>query len=162
MATTAKIEGMDDFMRCMDASCDNVVKMAKIAMRDAGKETARMIRQKSPGRFRRLIGYKVTKGQRTDNAYALVGFFNKGKKKGSNAAIPDWFKAYWKNYGTLTRRDASHHFSSSVKGRTRYRRNNVGQPAELFFEQAIAGWEDKFMTAFANSLKKNEEKLYDR
>ena len=162
MAKVFKIEGLDDCIKCMDEAPQNVMKMTKTAMKEAGRATARVIRSKTPGRFRPLVGYKVTKGQISGNTYALVGYFNKGKKKTSDSDIPDWFKAYWKNYGTLARRDASHHFATGVKPRTRYRRNNVGQPAENFFEGAIQGWDQKFLETFRASMEKQEDKLYDR
>lgn len=161
MAKVYKIEGLDDCIRAMDRAPENVVKITRISMREASKQTARMIRQRTPGRFRRLVGYKVTKGQLTGDTYALVGYFNKGKKKSSDREIPDWFKAYWKNYGTLSRRDASHQFVYGVKPHAK-RRNNVGQPAENFFEQAIDGWDNKFLSAFRDKMKQQEDKLYDR
>ena len=162
MAKVFKIEGIDECIKCMDAAPENVMKMTLNAMRDAGKQTARMIRQRTPGRFRRLVGYKVSKGQISGNTYALVGYFNKGKKKSSNSEISDWFKAYWKNYGTLARRDASHNFVTAVKRNVRGRRNQLGQPAELFFEQAIGGWDNEFLASFRESMKKQESTLYDR
>lgn len=162
MAKVFKIEGLDDCIKCMDAAPANVMKMTRAAMKDAGKVTARDIRSRTPGRWRRLVGYKVTKGQLSGNTYALVGYFNKGAKKNSNAAIPDWFKAYWKNYGTLARRDRNHHFTNPVKGGSKRRRNNVGQHAENFFESAISGWDSRFLSAFQDSMKKQENKLYDR
>ena len=157
-----KIDGLDDCLKCLDAAPDNVVKMTKVSMREAGKKTARIIRSRTPGRFRRIVGYKVQRGDVSKNLYTLVGYFNKGKKKSSDKEIADWFKAYWKNYGTLTRRDASHHFEYPVKGRVRTRRNNVGQPAENFFEQAIEGWEGESMKAFEDEMVKQQDKLYDR
>ncbi len=160
MARVYKIEGLDDCIKCLDRAPANVVKMTRTAMREAGKQTARLIRQRTPGRFRRLVGYKVSKGQLSGNTYALVGYFNKSGKKASNRDIPDWFKAYWKNYGTLARRDASHHFVTPVKkGRVPGRRNQMGQPAVNFFEAAIGGWENQFLNAFQNSMKAQENKL---
>jgi len=161
MAGSISIEGLDDCLRCLDAAPANLVKMTRTAMRDASKATSRQIRQKTPARFRRLVRYKVFKGQVSGNLGALVGLFNKGKTNGSSQ-VADWFKAYWKNYGTLTRRDQSHHFQQPVKRRVRGRRNNIGQPAEKFFEDAIAGWEGPFMDAFSKSLKEQENKIYDR
>lgn len=162
MATTYRIEGLDDCLKCMDQAPQNVVKMTKTAMREAGKQTARLIRSRTPGRFRRLVGSKVTKGQATGITYALVGYFSKENKKGSHSEVSDWFKAYWKNYGTLARRDRSHAFATSVKPHVKGRRNNVGQNPENFFEQAIEGWDNKFLESFQESMKKQENKLYDR
>jgi hypothetical protein len=162
MAKVFKIDGLDDCIKCMDQAPANVLNMTKTAMKDAGKATARIIRSGTPGRFRPLVGYKVTKGQISGNMYALVGYFNKGKKKTSQSEISDWFKAYWKNYGTLARRDASHHFANGVKPANRRRRNNLGQPAVNFFEGAIQGWDTKFLETFRSSMASQEDKLYDR
>jgi len=162
MAGVYKIEGLDDCIRCMDHAPQNVLKMTQKAMKEAGRHTARVIRGKTPGRWRRLVGSKVTKGQISGDIYALVGYFNKAQKKGSNAEIPDWFKAYWKNYGTLTRRDQSHHFVNGIKAKVRGRRNNLGQPANNFFEQAIQGWAGEFLGTFQQSMKQQEDTLYDR
>ena len=162
MAQLGHIEGLDDCLRCMDAAPQNAVKMAQTAMREAAKKSARTIRQKTPRRFRRLVKYKVFKGQETKNYNALVGLFNKKQTTNGSSEIPDWFKAYWKNYGTLTRRDPSHTFDSPVKQRVPRRRNNIGQPYENFFEGAIAGWEGPFMDAFEQSMAEQQEKLYDR
>lgn len=162
MAGIYKIEGLDDCIKCMDHAPQNVLKMTKTAMKDAGKATTRVIRSKTPPRFKRLAGYKVTKGQLSGNTYALVGYFNKSKKKGSNKEIPDWFKAYWKNYGTITKRDPGHTFSNGVKAHVQGRRNNVGQKAENFFEAALPGWDSVFYEAFKQSMIKQENTLYDR
>ena len=162
MAKIGTIEGLDDCLKCLDTAPENVVKMTKNAMREGGKAASRVIRAKTPARWRRLVGYKVSKGQLSGNTYALVGYFNKGKSKGTAGAIDDWFKAYWKNYGTLARRDASHNFSNPVKRNVRGRRNNVGQPATLFFEQSLSGCYERFLSAFRDSMSKQEQTLYDR
>ena len=162
MAEVAYIEGLDDCLRCLNQSPENVLKMTKQALREAGKKTARQIRQKTPQRFRRLVKYKVFKGQVSQDLSALVGLFNKQQKANGSSGVQDWFKAYWKNYGTLARRDPDHHFEQAVKRNVRNRRNNVGQPAEKFFEAASAGWEGPFMDTFSQSMKDQEDKLYDR
>ena len=156
------IEGIDDCLRCMDAAPANAVKMTQTALREASKKTARKIRQKTPQRFRRLVKYKVFKGQITMNTNALVGLFNKKQTNNGSDQVADWFKAYWKNYGTLTRRDPQHVFDRAVKRRVPRRRNNVGQPYENFFEGAIAGWEGPFMEAFEQSMTDQQDKLYNR
>ena len=161
-----KIAGLDDCIKCIDAAPGNVMKMTRNAMKDAGKATARVIRSRTPARFRRIVGYKVTKGQLSGNTYALVGYFNKANPKQSDKEIPDWFKAYWKNYGTLAKRDRSHHFKYPVKPdnttAAKSRRNKVGQRHENFFEAAIGGWNETFYRTFEESMKKQENTLYDR
>ena len=162
MAQVVHIEGLDDCLRCLDQAPANAVKMTQTALREASKKAARSIRQKTPQRFRRLVKYKVFKGQVTQNTNALVGLFNKKQVKNGSGQVADWFKAYWKNYGTLTHRDREHTFDTPVKRHVARRRNNVGQPAEKFFETAIAGWEGPFMEAFEQSMVEQQEKLYDR
>ena len=46
--------------------------------------------------------------------------------------------------------------------RNRKRRNNEGQLPQKFFEAAVAGWEGPFFENFAQSMKEQENKLYDR
>ena len=81
-------------------------------------------------------------------------------------AIDDWFKAYWLNYGTLGNRDPEHHFQTAVKHRktkaASRRKNAEGIKPRKFFEASIEGWEDTFTEAFSASLKKQEDKLYER
>ena len=162
MAQLIHIEGLDDCLRCMDAAPENALKMTSTALREASKKSARAIRQKTPRRFRRLVKYKVFKGQITNNQNALVGLFNKKQMTNGSSDVADWFKAYWKDYGTLTKRDQQHTFDTPVKRRVPRRRNNVGQPHENFFEAAVAGWEGPFMEAFEQSMAEQQEKLYDR
>lgn len=159
-----KIEGLDDCLKCIDKAPDNVLKMTKASMREAAKKTTRSIRQRLPKQFwRRLVRYKMSKGQLTQNTYVLMGLFNKGKKNADGGKyIPDWFKAYWQNYGTLKHRDSSHHFDYPVKAGTKRRRNNEGQMATNDFETAIAGWESEFMATFEDEMVKQQDKLYDR
>lgn len=162
MPSAIRIEGLDDCLRCLDKAPENVVKMVNTALRTASRKTARGIRAKMPFTFGRLVRYKVFKGQITGDTNALVGLFNKGKRNGDDSSyIPDWFKAYWMNYGTLKHRDQDHHFLYPIRG-NRKRRNNEGQLPQKFFEAAVAGWEGPFFENFAQSMKEQENKLYDR
>jgi len=159
-----KIDGLDDCLKALDAAPDNVVKMTKAAMREAAKKTTRTIRQRLPKQFwRRLVRYKMTKGTLSENAYVLMGLFNKGKKNADGTSyISDWFKAYWANYGTLKHRDPAHRFDYPVKAPTKRRRNNEGQMSTNEFEAAIEGWENEFMQSFEDEMAKQQDKLYDR
>lgn len=161
MPATIHIEGLDDCLRCMDAAPGNVLEMVQGAFRDASKKTARQIRMKTPAKFRRLVRYKVFQGQISGNTNVLIGLFNVKKRKDSGDEVFDWFKAYWKNYGTLQNRDPNHDFVYPVKRNVK-RRNNVGQMPERFFEAAIAGWEQPFFDNFQEALKQREDQLYNR
>lgn len=158
------IEGLDDCLKAMDKAPENVLKMTAKAMRVAAKRTTRSIRQRLPKQFwRRLVRYKMSKGMLSQNSYVLMGLFNKGKRNDDGSTyIPDWFKAYWANYGTLKHRDPSHEFDYPVKAGTDRRKNNVGQMPNHEFETAIAGWEGEFMSAFEEEMVKQQDKLYDR
>ena len=162
--TSITIEGLDDCVKCLDRAPENLLKMSRKAMREAAKPVARVIRQQTPKRYRKLVRYKVVK-MYSGNTNVLIGLFNGHQREGhqnTKTPVDDWFKAYWANYGTLTHRDSSHQFEYPVKKKTRYRRNDVGQPAQLFFEAAISSYEDTFIEAFQASLKDQEETLYDR
>lgn len=159
-----RIEGVEDCLRMFEQVPENMLKISRAAMRAASKETAKKIRKGTPKRFRRLTRYKVGKTA-AGNVYARIGLYN-GKQISGNqpkkGQIPDWFKAYWANYGTLKHRDPSHPFQYKVKPKSRHRRNDVGQRAQNFFEGAIQGWEDVFVEAFSNEIKKQEDELYNR
>ena len=154
-----KIEGLDDCLRCMDAAPGNVKKITKTALRDAAKVTRKQIKMATPRRFQRLSGFKLKTINGEQSLW--IGLFNKDGQMKKGAPIPDWFKAYWKNYGTLKHRDPSHKFSTPIR-MNRKKRNWEGQPHENFFEGAIAGWEGPFIHAFEQSMADQQEKLYDR
>ena len=159
MPAKVKIEGLDDCLRCMDAAPGNVKKITKTALRDAAKVTRKSLKQRTPKRFQRLVGFKL---KTINGKYSLrIGLFNKDGKRRRGAPVQDWFKAYWKNYGTLKHRDPSHTFDKPLDT-DRKKRNREGQPAEHFFEGAVRGWEPPFLEAFERSLESQQERLYDR
>lgn len=133
--------------------------MTEAAMKEAAQPVAKKIRAGMPKEFRRLIKTKLIKAERriNGNSTVIVGAF-KGKKV-SDSAVPDWFKMYWKNYGTLAHRDPSHEFVRPIKKNNRRRRNNIGQPHENFFDDAIRGWEQMIYDNFIAALKRREDEL---
>ena len=150
-----KIEGMSDLLRTFEGAPKEVLKSVAKAMRKAGAETARNMRANVPRSFKRLVKSKVTTSRLTGNLAGGIGLY-KGKTEGNE--IPEWFKAYWKNYGTLQRRDPSHIFDRPVKGdgtsAARRRRNKIGQWPEKFFEDSIpAGWESKYMDTVIRKMR---------
>ena len=159
------ITGLDDCLRCFDQAPDNLLKLVKRALKEGGKEAAKEIRKAMPRRFKRLVSYKVVKGTLSGDTYALVGAFNK-VKSGTNEP-DDWFKAYWKNYGTLTHRDKNHKFDYPIKpdhwAAAQRRRNRVGQKHENFYDGAVKGpAQNAFLRAFENYIKTNEDYLKER
>jgi len=157
-----EIENYNEYMRRLDQAPEKLLKVSKDAMKAGGKRVCKIIRSRAPARFKRLVTYKISTGQITKDNYILMGFFNKDRKKGLKE-IPDWFKAYWKNYGTLKHRDPAHHFREPVKPGTtvagKRRRNNEGQKPEHFFEQSIQGWDREYFETFMRHIKENEDKL---
>lgn len=154
------ITGLDDALRCFDRAPENLLKIVKTALREGGKQAAKEIRKAMPRRFKRLVSQKVVKGALSNDWSVLVGAFNKAK---SGTDEPDdWYKAYWKNYGTLTRRAKDHTFDYPIKNLNRKRRNEVGQPAEHFYDGAIGPAQAAFLKAFRDSIKNQEDKLKDR
>lgn len=128
-------------------------------MREAAQPVAKKIRAGVPKEFRRLIRAKFIKPERriNGNATVIIGAFK--RKKQSDNEINDWFKMYWKNYGTLSLRDPGHEFVFPVKKGNRRRRNNVGQPHRNFFDEAIRGWEAMIFETFVVALKRRENEL---
>lgn len=164
MATQTHITGLDDALKCFDQAPKNLVKVVRQALKDGGRQAAKVIRQAMPRRFKRLVSSKVVKGAASGDYSALIGAFN--KVKSGTSEPDDWMKAYWKNYGTLTRRDPGHKFDYPVKKdawfAARRRRNRVGQPHENFYDGAVAPARDTFVRAFQDSLKQQEDKLKQR
>ena len=166
-AIRLSVEGLDDIERMFDRFPDNMLTMEKTAMRKASQAVTKSLRKGIPKRFKRLIKYKMHE-DRSRNTYVLIGLYNRkeisGHQPESGDAVFDWFKAYWANYGTLSRRDPSHNFTTKIKAKTpgNPRRQSVGQPAQLFFERALAGWQDIYLETFEKEMKKEENTLYDR
>lgn len=153
-----RISGFEEAMKTLDRLPENVLKMSKQGMKEAAKPVAKQIRAgiQRPS-FRRLVRTKVF-SDGVDSVRCRVGLYH-GKSK--DEGVSDWFKAYWANYGTLTRRDPNHQFDNPIRRRSR-RKNNVGQVAQNFFERAIAGAEEKFIKAFTEWFAKNEKRLKER
>ena len=160
MATQTYITGLDDCLKCFDQAPKNLLKVVKQALKDGGKQAAKEFRKAMPRRFKRLVSNKVVKGTVSGDYAALVGAFN--RVKGGTNEPDDWFKAYWKNYGTLTKRDKDHKFDYPSKKLNRRRRNEVGQDHENFYDGAVAPAQQAFIRAFQDSVKAQEDKLKER
>ena len=170
MAEGITISGLDDCLRFFDQLPSNLMKVSRKAMKEASKSTARLIRGRTPKRWKRLVRYSTDKDFRSGKLKAYIGLFQVGLVQGHQnphgGEIPDWFKAYWLNYGTLGKRDPEHQFKRPVRppGNTasKRRRNTTGVEPRKFFEETLSGWQDVFVEAFQESLKKQEQDLYDR
>ena len=158
------IEGVEDCLKMFDNAPDNAVKICRKAMRTGARVVATHIRKATPKRWRKLVKSKV--GKLPDgNLLARAGLYNTKAATGNqpeSGKTWDWFKAYWANYGTMSRRDPTHQFQYKVKPKSKYRRQSVGQPAQNFFEQASNGWEEAFVKAFEQEVERNKEDIYQQ
>lgn len=164
------IEGVSDCLRWMDEAPKDMVKLARKAMTAGCSAVKKEVKPRIDERWRPLVRSKVTGGNNDKDLEAAIGLFNGRQRSGhqpkSGREVDDWFKAYWKNYGTLSKRDPNHTFATPVRpshhAKSRRRRNNVGQSHVNFFEAAIAGYETTFYDAFAKTIEKNIDDCYDR
>ena len=155
---TIQVDGLKEALAAIDDSPVRLKKILDKAFREGGKAAARSVRMRTPKRWKKLVRYKVEKSL-AGNTSALVGYFNSSRgSRGKRKDMPDWFKAYWKNYGTLTHRDPTHNFDYPIKPNVK-RRNDVGQPPERFFEAAMERMEDAFIRTAEDVLKANEDKI---
>lgn len=162
------VDGFDECAKMFDALPENILKMEKASMRKASAAVSKNIRKGIPKRFRKLVKYKMYE-DRDRNTYVLIGLYNRKEiaghqPEGGGDPVFDWFKAYWANYGTLSRRDKNHRFKFAIKPKTagNPRRQSVGQPSQNFFAKAISGWENIYVDTLEKEMKKNEDMLYGR
>lgn len=154
---SVRIEGVSDVLRMFDEAPEELTKAVKKALRKACSGEVRNLKRSVPTFSKQLVKSSV-KTLRSGDVSAVFGMFLDAQRQDTKGRVgPDWFHAYWKNYGTLQGRDPSHRFDTSVKHSSttaaKRRRNNVGQMYENFYEQAIAGFEERTLSAFKQSMK---------
>ena len=154
---TSKVWGMKEALAGIDGSGDRLEKILKKAMTEGGKAAARAMKGKTPKRWVKLVRYKVGKAL-TEGSTVRIGYYGTRGAKTRTREIPDFFKAYWKNHGTLSRRDPEHKFDYPVKPNV-VRRNDVGQYPEKFFEEAIRGIEEVFVDKVEEVLNANKDNI---
>ena len=152
---TMTIEGLAEYLRTLDEAPDVLIKCVRKSMRKAGTELARDMKAGIPAGFRPLVKCKVVKARISRNLSSAVGLYKSASKDDDGFK---WFKAYWKNYGTLARRDPSHRFDNPIKPdgtqAAMNRRNRIGQFSERFFEAALPpGWESRYVSTFVREMR---------
>ena len=162
-----RLDGLKDCQKWMQAAPGNMRELMFGAMIHAGSKEARHLKANIDPNWAELVDFKVKqKGFMGRYINCGIGIFNKNVNPFNPKAVPDWYKAYWKNYGTLLRRDRSHHFKYDIKPDTssaaRRRRNNLGQPATHFFEIATRGWAVRMFNEIDKFVVQDQDKLYDR
>ena len=151
-----QIEGVSDVLRMFDEAPEELLKSVKKAMRSACNVEKKNIKKVLPREARSLVKSKV-KSTRAGNVIARFGMFMDGVRLADGDDNMRWFHFYWKNYGTLSKRDPAHQFEFQIR-KNKNRRNNVGQDHENFYETAVSGYEGRFLENFKRSLK---EQGYD-
>jgi hypothetical protein len=149
------IKGIEEAHRILDRAPMRATRIINKSLYAAAQVVIPDLKSAAPfPAAKELVAHRIKK---TPNGRALiVGFFGamEGEKKF------DWFKAYWANYGTLTRRDPNHSFDYPIKRLRQKRRNEVGQPAQNFFENALRGKESEVISTFEKTIEKNLDELY--
>lgn len=146
-----RIEGVSDVLRMFDNAPEELLKAAKKAMRSACNVEKRNLKRGIPQKARPLVKSKV-KSTRAGDVIARFGMFMDGVRLKEDDENMRWFHFYWKNYGTLSKRDPSHQFMYPIKNKND-RKNNIGQEHENFYEAAVSGYETRFVENFKKSLK---------
>lgn len=129
-------------------------KVVKDAMKEASKVLVKSLKAKIPQkRFKKIVKSRVAEGK--EYTFANVGLLRSKKDRWL------WYRAYWKNYGTLSNRDPLHKFI--------YKRKKIsagwkgGIKPTHFFERAMEGeemtWKKKFVDLLRQKAK--ERKLLD-
>lgn len=144
----SEIQGIAEALAFLDKypfTCDKVINSA---MRKASSVLVKQIKGGMPkAEYKKLVKSKVF-GKRF--TIAKIGLY--GPKSSSDGEITPWFKAYWANYGTLSRRDSSHKFQYARRTKSKNRMGGI-RP-QRFFEQSLEGGEQLMIKAFETELNK--------
>lgn len=150
-----KIEGVDNFRRITKGIEKEVTsdQFARLVFRKAAAPMLVKIKAGSPvqtGKTKRSPSIRNWKGPRVIVGFSTKGMTRRGKE------MPDYMKAYWSAYGTLSNRDNTHRFLSPRKAKSRMWRGGIR--ARGFYEKAIASSVDQ-----SNAIieKLYEDKLVD-
>lgn len=155
----ATLINIDEELKWLDNFPKESSKVIKKAMRQAATSIQKLAKASMPERFAFMTDSRIWES-RKGIIGATVGLYADAPRTADPKDIPDWFKAYWMSYGTLSRRDPTHKFDNPIKGETfktnsrgvrvSKRRNSVGQPATHFFDNGMKGVD----TAFEREFKK--------
>lgn len=150
-----EIEGYEEALDTLEKYPNKINTIVKSAMRKAISPVLSDMKAKtSHHSFSKMVKYKFIKGT---NPSIKFGFF--GNKEGGERIgdVPNWFKAYWSNYGTLTRRYKGHTFVNPVKSKSK--RIIGGVSPKLFFERATEGKDQAIYNDFVKNLQDGVAKL---
>lgn len=143
------VEGVDEVSRYLRDFPKEADKVIKTAARKAAREWMKRVKGVLPKKeWGRLIKVKVKK--KKDNIMLSAGLYGDLK---AGKEVTEYMKAYWMNYGTLEGRDPDYNFKTPVKPASKYRKNNKGQQAELFFEKATHGAEKDIVNKIEKAVE---------
>jgi hypothetical protein len=118
MQQTFEISGFDNLQTIMKQLPEKYAKKPiQQTFRKAARPLLASIKKGAPkatGQTRKAARIMNGKG-----ASVSVGFSGKG------SYMPAYFKAYWKSYGTLERRDPLHIFKNRRKNKTKWRQGGI-------------------------------------
>jgi hypothetical protein len=157
MADNINITGLNDALTLLEEYPNKINTAVKSAMRKSVAPVIRDIKGRIPkSSWKKSVKYKFVKAKYPD---MIFGIFNSEglPKKGS---IPVWFKLYWSNYGTLTRRYSGHSFSSQIKNISRSKKGGIS--SRLFFDKAIAGKDGSMISSFESNLMAEVDKIVNK
>lgn len=164
MSVTIDIKGLRECDSVLNNMPAAALQLIKKSMREAAKPVARNIRSAVEiPHWRKLVKAKIANGRSEgEGTQAEVGMFNNGHISNSikKADRPDWYKAYWANYGTLSRRDPQHPFKNAIKAKSRHQ--SIGQPPQNFFERGSDGQEQIFLRQFEDYFTAHQDELVKR
>ncbi|NLZ20299.1 MAG: hypothetical protein GXY24_08610 [Bacteroidales bacterium] len=171
IANRVSITGLDDVLRTFEQAPAGMQKVVKKCMTSAARKTVRVMKSRTPKRWRGLVGYKVWSSRKIRQIGARMGYYaSKGSRRSKNNEPDinrafDWYKAYWSNYGTLAGRDPQHKFRKPVKpshyAASGRRKSQAGIRHKNFFEQAISGWENTYVQEFRSQMEKQQLEAFN-
>ena len=154
MTDSVRIEGLEQAYAVLKDYPERVNRIVLVAMRKAVAPLTKEMRNNTPfSAWKKMI--KAKKVRSTEGVALKTGIW--GGKSGGEP--PEWFKAYWLNYGTSERRYTGHTFVTPVKKGVK--RRGVGIPPRLFFERATEGKEEAVARLFEELVVSEAQKLVD-
>lgn len=151
-----KLEGVDDALKTLKEYPNKINSVVKKSLKVAVTHTIQSMKSFAHPKFRKIVKYKLMSGR---SPAIKFGFFGTKGETPAGGKVPVWFKAYWKNYGTLDSRFPGHAFERKRKQATKKWRGGI-MPV-LFFERSVVGKEQEIYSRFENALIGEVKKLED-
>lgn len=155
MPVNVEVSGTMEAMKILEEYPNKINTATKKAMRAATKNVLVDMKSGAHKKFKPLVKAKFLKKEK--NPTLMFGFFGTKGGTSSDNTIPTWFKAYWKNYGTLTKRHPGHSFEFARKRISKGWRG--GERPVLFYEKATEGKDEIILAKFAEELLKEAKKI---